>query len=222
MWLQELYRLYPEATWRYTGKRQDVAVVEEELSKARHKMRVGVEELRIIEESKAWTYQRWWPRLSKYIEQAVELAPDALSRHGKRRAIETLYEAFKHIEVVSVVLRFLCPEEFGILSPPVASLLNLSWAELEDQVRLLLDEGVLIATYRPGQRPKIPFPHFAEVWNALEYQFAAHLVYEGPIPEAVTVIETTRRRHDGRGRNPWNEPACGHHYARGISSWRPW
>jgi uncharacterized protein (DUF608 family) len=84
----------------------------------------------------------------------------------------------------------------------------------------LNDEGgVLAATYRPGRRPEIPFPYFAEVWNALEYQFAAHLIYERMVTEAVTVIESTRRRHDGRRRNPWNEPACGHHYARGMSSW---
>jgi hypothetical protein len=84
----------------------------------------------------------------------------------------------------------------------------------------LNDEGgTLIATYRPGQRPVIPFPYFAEVWNALEYQFAAHLIYEGMVPEALTVIESVRRRHDGQRRNPWNEPACGHHYARGMSSW---
>jgi hypothetical protein len=134
MWLQSFYQLYPEAIRLYTGTRQDVAAVEQELYKAREKMRIGSDELRIIEESKAWTYWRWWPRLSNHIEQPVQLSPDTLSRRGKRKAIEILYGAFKHIEVVSVVLRFLCPEEYAILSPPVASLVNLSWAELEDQV----------------------------------------------------------------------------------------
>ncbi|MBZ5560925.1 MAG: hypothetical protein LAP13_00735 [Acidobacteriia bacterium] len=81
------------------------------------------------------------------------------------------------------------------------------------------EAGVLIATYRPGQRPKIPFPYFAEVWNALEYQFAAHLIYEGMLTEGLRVIESVRARHDGKHRNPWNEPACGHHYSRGMASW---
>ena len=32
--------------------------------------------------------------------------------------------------------------------------------------------------------------------------------------EALNVVESTRRRFDGERRNPWNEPECGHHYAR--------
>ncbi len=134
MWLRQFYQFYPEIILRYTGKRQDVAAVEQGLSKARGRMRIGPDELRIIEESEAWTYWRWWPRLSRYVEQPVQLPPGVLSRQGKRKAIAILYGAFKHIEVVSVVLRFLCPEEFGILSPPVASLINLSWAEVDDQI----------------------------------------------------------------------------------------
>jgi len=32
-------------------------------------------------------------------------------------------------------------------------------------------------------------------------------------------VESTRRRFDGERRNPWNEPECGHHYARALASW---
>jgi uncharacterized protein (DUF608 family) len=81
------------------------------------------------------------------------------------------------------------------------------------------DGGVLIATYPSGKRPEIPFPYFAEIWTGPEYQFAAHLIYEGMMNEALEVVETARRRHDGERRNPWNEPECGHHYARAMSSW---
>jgi uncharacterized protein (DUF608 family) len=81
------------------------------------------------------------------------------------------------------------------------------------------DAGVLVASYGGGKRPPVPFPYFAEVWTGLEYQFAALLIYEGMLTEALTVIESARRRHDGERRNPWNEPECGHHYARAMSSW---
>jgi len=37
--------------------------------------------------------------------------------------------------------------------------------------------------------------------------------------EALTVVESARRRHDGERRNPWNESECGHHYARPMASW---
>jgi non-lysosomal glucosylceramidase len=79
--------------------------------------------------------------------------------------------------------------------------------------------GLLVATYPSGKRPEIPFPYFGEVWTGLEYQFAAHLVFEGMTDEALTVVESARDRHDGERRNPWNEPECGHHYARPMASW---
>jgi uncharacterized protein (DUF608 family) len=81
------------------------------------------------------------------------------------------------------------------------------------------DSGVLVATYPLGKRPEIPFPYFAEIWSGLEYQLAAHMIYEGMVKEGLSVIETVRRRHDGERRNPWNEPECGHHYARPMASW---
>ena len=79
--------------------------------------------------------------------------------------------------------------------------------------------GVLVASYPSGKRPEIPFPYFAEVWTGEEYQFAAHLVFEGMTTEAQAVVESARLRHDGERRNPWNEPECGHHYARAMSAW---
>ena len=81
------------------------------------------------------------------------------------------------------------------------------------------DAGVLVATYPQGKRPEIPFPYFGEVWSGQEYQLAAHMIYEGMLNEGMTVVEAVRRRHDGERRNPWNEPECGHHYARPMSSW---
>jgi non-lysosomal glucosylceramidase len=97
---------------------------------------------------------------------------------------------------------------------------DLSEHEAVQRTYALNDEGgVLVASYPSGKRPEIPFPYFAEVWTGLEYQFAAHLIFEGMISEALTVVEATRRRHDGERRNPWNEPECGHHYARAMSSW---
>ena len=92
-------------------------------------------------------------------------------------------------------------------------------AGLERTYALNDEGGVLVATYPGGKRPEIPFPYFGEVWTGLEYQFAAHLAFEGMMTEALTVVETLRQRFDGERRNPWNEPECGHHYARAMASW---
>jgi len=84
----------------------------------------------------------------------------------------------------------------------------------------LNDEGgVVVATYPLGKRPDIPFPYFGEIWTGMDYQFAASLAFEGMMTEALNVVESTRRRFDGERRNPWNEPECGHHYARALASW---
>jgi hypothetical protein len=84
----------------------------------------------------------------------------------------------------------------------------------------LNDEGlVVVAAYPSGKRPEIPFPYYSEGWTGLEYQFAASLAFEGMMTESLSVVESARRRHDGEGRNPWNEQECGHHYARALASW---
>jgi uncharacterized protein (DUF608 family) len=97
---------------------------------------------------------------------------------------------------------------------------DLSEHEAVQRTYALNDEGgVLVASYASGKRPEIPFPYFAECWTGEEYQFAAHLVFEGMTTEAQAVVESARLRHDGERRNPWNEPECGHHYARAMSAW---
>jgi hypothetical protein len=37
--------------------------------------------------------------------------------------------------------------------------------------------------------------------------------------EGIEAVNNVRARYDGERRNPWNEPECGHHYARAMSSW---
>jgi uncharacterized protein (DUF608 family) len=92
-------------------------------------------------------------------------------------------------------------------------------ADLERTYALNDEGGVLVATYPLGKRPEIPFPYFGEIWTGLEYQLAASLAFEGMTTEALSVVESVRRRFDGERRNPWNEPECGHHYARALASW---
>lgn len=79
--------------------------------------------------------------------------------------------------------------------------------------------GLLLASWPYGGRPRIPFIYSDEVWTGIEYQVAAHLATEGLVAEALSVVRTTRARHDGRARNPWNEAECGNHYARSMASW---
>jgi len=88
------------------------------------------------------------------------------------------------------------------------------------RIYTLNDEAaVLICDYGKGARPRIPFPYYAEAWTGIEYLFATQLLFAGITREGVQTYENVRRRFDGERRNPWDEPECGHHYARAMSAW---
>lgn len=86
------------------------------------------------------------------------------------------------------------------------------------------DKGLIICTWPRGGRPNNVMLYSDEVWTGIEYQVAAHLIYEGLIEEGYAIIKGARDRYDGIPRapiprNPWNEIECGGHYARAMSSW---
>ncbi len=88
------------------------------------------------------------------------------------------------------------------------------------RVYALSDEaGLLLCSWPNGGRPTLPFPYSDEVWTGIEYQVAAHLIYEGFVQEGLEIVRAARDRSAGFNRNPWDEPECGHHYARAMSSW---
>jgi uncharacterized protein (DUF608 family) len=86
------------------------------------------------------------------------------------------------------------------------------------------DKGLIICTWPKGGRPAHVMLYSDEVWTGIEYQVAAHMIYEGLIEEGLAIVKAARDRYDGVPRppitrNPWNEIECGGHYARAMSSW---
>jgi uncharacterized protein (DUF608 family) len=81
------------------------------------------------------------------------------------------------------------------------------------------DGGLILCTWPRGAELSLPFPYSNEVWTGFEYQVASHLMFCGHIEEALDIVRTARKRHDGRIRNPFNEYECGHWYARAMSSY---
>ncbi|MFD1140285.1 GH116 family glycosyl-hydrolase [Larkinella insperata] len=80
------------------------------------------------------------------------------------------------------------------------------------------EAGLLMASWPKG-RLKVPFPYFAESMTGFEYTAAVGMLYEGQTENALKCLKSIRDRFDGRKRNPFNEPECGHHYARSMTSW---
>jgi non-lysosomal glucosylceramidase len=86
------------------------------------------------------------------------------------------------------------------------------------------DKGLIICTWPKGGRPDNVMLYSDEVWTGIEYQVAAHMIYEGLVEEGFVLVKAARDRYDGIPRspiqrNPWNEIECGGHYARAMSSW---
>jgi uncharacterized protein (DUF608 family) len=81
------------------------------------------------------------------------------------------------------------------------------------------EPALLICDYGKAKRPRIPFPYYAEAWTGLEYMAGAQMIHSGLVREGVQLFDNVRARHDGEKRNPWDEPECGHHYARAMSAW---
>ena len=112
------------------------------------------------------------------------------------------------------------------VSKTLESIFKYNWkSDLSDHESIqrtyaLNDEaGLLLCTWPNDGRPALPFVYADEVWTGIEYQVAAHLIYEGMLDEGLTIVKGVRDRHDGVARNPWDEFECGHHYARAMSSW---
>ncbi len=80
------------------------------------------------------------------------------------------------------------------------------------------EAGLLMGSW-PRGRLKVPFPYFGEVMTGFEYVAAAEMIFQGMDADGVKVVKAVCDRHDGLRRNPFNEPECGHNYARSMASW---
>ncbi len=80
-------------------------------------------------------------------------------------------------------------------------------------------ESGLIMSSWPKGRLKVPFPYWAESMSGFEYTAAIGMIYEGQTENGLKCIKAIRDRYDGNKRNPFDEPECGHFYARAMASW---
>ena len=109
-----------------------------ELSKLKEGGRLNYEHLELISDNNVWPFSRWWrwptkDQISEYLLKTEGLFKclNGLSEiHEERLEIEKniihvlYYDIFKHLELVSIVLRFIDEHNYAIYSPPVTRILN--------------------------------------------------------------------------------------------------
>ena len=121
--------LYSDLTEILYGRRQDIKRIEEATAKVRSSRRLTYEDLKKILDREIWNADMfgYWPKRQE-IESILESKDWDFWNLPKReeKAIADLQAVFHQIEPVSVVLRFIAPEKYGIISPPVEKVLGIN------------------------------------------------------------------------------------------------
>lgn len=120
------------------GREVNFTPITEELSKLKKAGGLTYKHLNKISEKEIWPFHKWWRwpakvQIDEYLKKTDGLFKvlGGLSKvHEEReekekKIIEILfYEIFKHLELVSIILRFIDEENYAIYSPPVAKIIN--------------------------------------------------------------------------------------------------
>lgn len=121
--LSECLTLFPEISCAAMGKRQNLGELERKLKHVKVRDCLETKDLEIIRDSEDWEYRLFWPDLRFEVSRKGSI--EGCFGFSSEKLIKTLYKEFKNIEVVSVILRFVDPDNYAILSPPVEKLLGL-------------------------------------------------------------------------------------------------
>jgi hypothetical protein len=126
-YLHSCYRAFREVIEKKYGRPFDLPAIERSVKHLRRETPLSYSDLAQFESPKHWWFEKFW----------VFPPEDQISPHLKRRkfnfwalpkreseVIASLYEVFRSIELVSIILRFIKPEQYGIISPPVERILE--------------------------------------------------------------------------------------------------
>jgi len=123
---------------RMYGQEIDFSPIIEDLSKLKTGGRLTYDHLLRISDEGIWPFKTWWrwpsrediERQLDKTDRIFECLLDLPKEHEEREEIDSklfnklYYNIFKHIELVSIVLRFVDEENFAIYSPPLARILD--------------------------------------------------------------------------------------------------
>ena len=114
---------------KLTGQQQDLEVIEKAVAGARSHRKLRYSTVQAIVESPNFAAGRryWnWPSRAEIDERLGNEDIDLWNLPRNERAVlKRLRQVFKTFEAVSVILRFLVPRHYGILSTPVEHLLGI-------------------------------------------------------------------------------------------------
>ena len=128
-YLHECLDRHGQVTLALYGQRQKLREVEQRAAGIRESGRLTYADVETITHAGLWrggTFWQW-PTEEEFKERCEDGAVEGLFTLPKRQnaVVDRMLRIFRHIEPVSVVMRFVDPVHFGILSAPVEKLLEL-------------------------------------------------------------------------------------------------
>ena len=128
-YLHECLDRHGDVTRALYGRAQDLREVERRSSRFIETGRLTYDDVETITHAGLWRGGAFWqwPTRAEFDERCNDGTVEGLAILPRREkaAVDRLLGVFRHIEPVSVVLRFVDPRNFGILSPPVEKLLEM-------------------------------------------------------------------------------------------------
>lgn len=185
------------------------------------------------ETKRASRYRKAWEEGSRRMDELLwngewyeqKISPEDLNRYKYQYGTGCLADQLLGQELAHVCgLGYILPEEH--VKSAVHSIYRHNFLrsmkdhESVQRTYAYQDEaGLILCSWPRGGRPRQPFVYSDEVWTGIEYQVAAHLIYEGYIEEGMDIVHAVRGRYDGSRRSPYNEIECGNHYTRSMAAW---
>ena len=184
-YLHGCFDAFREVTRKIFGTASDMAAIEASVARLRDGSALTYEDLKNFESPSHWEFKTWWvfppeqhvsPELRRRVFNFRDLP------HDEGGVIASLLEVFKSIELVSIILRFIRPEHYGIISPPVERILD---------VRRESDAVQTYLNYLNDLRKVARHYHFQRVADADAALWVLHERCFGGAPD-----EPTRRAYD--------------------------
>ena len=111
------------------GHRQDIRQIEDATAEVRENRQLAYEDIERILDRNVWNADMfgYWPRRQD-IESILTKTWSFKELPGRQDEVITdMYSVFRQIELISVILRFVMPEEYGIISAPVEKVLGINY-----------------------------------------------------------------------------------------------
>jgi hypothetical protein len=145
---------FPEICRKKYGVPFDLAAIEKKVKQLRRKVQLTYQDLSYFESQEHWWFKRFWifPPESRIESKLKEATFDFwnLSPENEAEVIRQLLYIFKSIELVSIILRFVRPDNYAIFSSPTRHLLEIRPGRdpVETYLNYLRDLRLICEHYR--------------------------------------------------------------------------